>query len=375
MLKFKLAIINHKFVMLFTGFKFFRALKFLVYFIAFFLSLNLISTAFSQLSAEVAQQIIIATSNPFVGFFIGILVTAIIQSSSTVTSLTVAMVAAGTIDLNNAIPVVMGSNIGTTVTSTIVALGYISKKEEFKKAVAAAALHDFFNIFIVIILLPLQYITGFLSYASKSLTQIFYSPDAFQAGFFNLSLKPISDYIYHLLGNNTFIVLFIAAILLFFSIRSFTLEIKDFLIGDNKEKMSKYFFGNAAQSLGFGTLLTATLQSSSVTTSFIVPLAATQKITLKQTFPFIMGANIGTTVTALIAALAISETAVSLAISHLIFNLVGALLLFPIKSVRCFPIYLAKKLGDYTIKSWTVGFGYLILTFFLIPFFLILIFK
>ena len=344
-------------------------------FIAFFLSLNLISSAFSHLSGDIAKQIIVATSNPFVGFFIGILVTAIIQSSSTVTSLIVAMVAAGTLDLNSAIPIVMGSNIGTTVTSTIVALGYISKKKEFRKAIAAAALHDFFNIFTVIILLPLQYLTGFMSIISIKLTELLYSPDILHAGFFNFSLKPISNSIYTILGNNTLLVLFLAAFLLFFSIRSFTEEIKAFLIGDSRKKLSNYVFGSAFQSLGFGTLLTAALQSSSVTTSFIVPLAATQKITLKQTFPFIMGANIGTTVTALIAALAISETAVSLAISHLIFNLIGTLLLFPIESIRNFPVFLAKKLGVYTISNWVVGFSYLIFTFFLMPFLLILIFK
>jgi len=370
-----LAIVNHKSDILSAGSKLLVILKFVLIFIAFFLSLSLISNAFSQLSGDIAKQIIVATSNPFVGFFIGILITAIIQSSSTVTSLIVAMVAAGTLDLNSAIPIVMGSNIGTTVTSTIVALGHISKKKEFKKAIAAAALHDFFNIFAVIILLPLQHFTGFLSFASSRLTHLLYTPNFLDADFLNFSLKPISNFIYGILGDNTLIVLFVAAFLLFFSIRSFTEEIKSFLIGDSRKKLSNYFFGSALQSLGFGALLTAALQSSSVTTSFIVPMAATRKITLKQTFPFIMGANIGTTVTALVAALAISETAVSLAVSHLIFNLVGTLLLFPIESVRNFPIYLAKKLGVYTLNNWVVGFSYLVFTFFLMPFLLIVIFK
>lgn len=370
-----MAIVRHTGQIIKNSSKLIRIIRLGVIFIAFFLSLNLISNAFGQLSEDIVKQIIFATSNPFVGFFIGILTTAIIQSSSTTTSLTVAMVAAGTINLDSAIPIVMGANIGTTVTSTIVSLGYISKKKEFKKALAAAVLHDFFNIFTVLVLLPLQYLTGFLSYTSNILTHFLYSPSVWSAGSFSFSLKPVSNFIFYLLGNNTSLVLIFAAFLLFFSIQSFTIIIKEFLIGDSRKKLSRYFFGTPLQSLGIGTLLTAATQSSSVTTSFIVPFAATQKITLKQAFPFIMGANIGTTVTALIAALAISETAFSLAISHLIFNLIGVLLLFPIKSVRYFPIYLAKKIGVYTIKNWFVGFIYLILAFFLIPFFLILIFK
>ncbi|WP_431733761.1 Na/Pi symporter [Chondrinema litorale] len=333
------------------------------------------SNAFSLLSQDVVKQIIIATSNPFVGFFIGILTTAIIQSSSTVTSLVVAIVAAGTISLDSAIPIVMGANIGTTVTSTIVSLGYISKKKEFKKALAAAALHDFFNIFTVIILLPLQYFTGFLSYVSKKVSLLFYIFNLEQSNFFSYNLKPVSTYIYHLFGNNPFLVLGLAFFLLFYSIRSFTNVIKDILIGDSRRKMNEFIFGSPLKALGMGTLFTAALQSSSVTTSFIVPLAATNKITLKQAFPFIMGANVGTTVTALIAAFSTSETAVNLAVSHLVFNLIGVLMLYPIKSVRYIPVYLAKKMGVYTIKNWAIGFSYLILTFFLIPFLLILIFK
>ena len=333
------------------------------------------SNAFSLLNNDIVKQIIVATSNPFVGFFIGILITAIIQSSSTITSLIVAVVAAGTISLDSAIPIVMGANIGTTVTSTIVSLGYISKKKEFRKALAAAALHDLFNIFTVLILLPLQYFTGFLSYVSNKISILFYFFELEQSQFFSYNLKPVSLFIYHLLGNNPFFVLGLAFFLLFYSIRSFTNIIKDILIGDSRRKMSEFIFGSPIKSLGMGTLFTAALQSSSVTTSFIVPLAATNKITLKQSFPFIMGANIGTTVTALIAAFSTSETAVTLAVSHLVFNLTGVLILYPVKAVRYFPVYLAKKMGAYTIKNWAIGFSYLILTFFLIPFLLILIFK
>ncbi|MEM1137728.1 MAG: Na/Pi symporter, partial [Bacteroidota bacterium] len=251
--------------------------------------------AFSLLSSNTVTQIIEATSNPFVGFFIGILATAILQSSSTITSTIVAIVSVGTISLDSAIPIVMGANIGTTVTSTIVSLGYISKKKEFRRALAAAAVHDFFNIFTVLILLPLQYFTGFLSLASKNITHLIYSPQVGNSDFFSYSLKPISNFIYQILGNSPILMIGLALFLLFYAIKSFTQVIKEILIGDSKRKMSDFIFGSPLKSLAIGTLFTAALQSSSVTTSLIVPLAATNKISLKQTFNFIMGANVGTT--------------------------------------------------------------------------------
>ncbi|MEJ2004323.1 MAG: Na/Pi symporter, partial [Cyclobacteriaceae bacterium] len=113
--------------------------------------------SFNNLGREVAESIITATSNPFIGLFIGLLVTALIQSSSTTTSMIVALVASGSITLANAVPMIMGANIGTTLTSTIVSLGYIAKREEFKRAIAAGTVHDFFNILTVLILFPLEY--------------------------------------------------------------------------------------------------------------------------------------------------------------------------------------------------------------------------
>ncbi|MGB5976801.1 MAG: Na/Pi symporter, partial [Cyclobacteriaceae bacterium] len=111
----------------------------------FLLSIELIATAFGQLGRETARSIISATSNPFIGLFIGLLITAIIQSSSTTTSMVVAVVASGGLGLAQAIPIIMGANIGTTLTSSLVSLGYITNKNEFRKAIGAGTVHDIFN--------------------------------------------------------------------------------------------------------------------------------------------------------------------------------------------------------------------------------------
>ena len=81
-------------------------------------------------------------SHPVAGLMIGLVATALIQSSSTVTSIIVGLVAGG-LPIETAIPMVMGANIGTTVTNTIVSLGHIRNKEEFKRAFASATIHDF----------------------------------------------------------------------------------------------------------------------------------------------------------------------------------------------------------------------------------------
>ena len=147
--------------------------------------------------------------------------------------------------------------------------------------------------------------------------------------------------------------------------------LKKILIGKSQKNLEKYVFGNPLKSLAWGTGLTAAVQSSSVTTSLIVPLVATDKISLRKAFPFLMGANIGTTVTALIAAISQTEAALAVALCHLLFNLFGVLFLFPISAIRNIPIYMAELLGHYAGKRRMVGIAYIVITFFLIPFTLI----
>jgi sodium-dependent phosphate cotransporter len=147
--------------------------------------------------------------------------------------------------------------------------------------------------------------------------------------------------------------------------------LRKILIGKSEKNFQKYLFGNPFKSLLWGTGITAAVQSSSVTTSLIVPLVATDKVDLRKAFPFLMGANIGTTVTALLAAISQTEAALAVALCHLLFNLVGVTLLFPIKAIRNIPIWMSETLGYYSGKRRFVGVAYIVITFFLIPFSLI----
>ena len=122
----------------------------------FLVGIKGMSSAIKQMGAGVAENIFTATSDPFVALFIGIFSTVLFQSSSTTTSLIVGMVSSGSLGLSGAVPMIMGANIGTTVTNTIVSIGHINRGNEFKRAFAASTVHDFFNILSVLILFPLE---------------------------------------------------------------------------------------------------------------------------------------------------------------------------------------------------------------------------
>jgi len=351
-----------------------RVLLLLSILFVFLVSLNMMSGGFKLLGKETAEQIIAITSNPFIGLFVGLLATALVQSSSTTTSMIVAIVASGTLTLENAVPMIMGANVGTSVTSTIVAIGHIPKKAEFQKAISSATVHDFFNLLVVAVLFPIEYFTGALSSAGAALASLIYTDGVSSTKMFSVlgvTVKPVAKALISLLSSRAAIVIPLSVILLFISLRGLSVILKKILIGKSQENLEKYVFGNSFKSLLWGSGLTAAVQSSSVTTSLIVPLVATDKINLRKAFPFLMGANIGTTVTALIAAISQTEAALAVALCHLIFNLFGVLILFPISAIRNIPIWMSETLGYYAGQRRLIGIAYIVITFFLIPFTLI----
>ncbi|MCA6074372.1 Na/Pi symporter [Fulvivirga sedimenti] len=340
----------------------------------FLFSIELMGESFGRLGEEVAESILTATSNPFIGLFIGLLVTALIQSSSTTTSMIVALVAAGSITLSNAVPMIMGANIGTTLTSTIVSLGYIAKRDEFKRAIAAGTVHDFFNILTVLILFPLEYYYGLISSLAQEITSLLgiVSPaqESIDVGFKLFRLIPVTEVIVEKIGM-PFVSIALSFVLLFGSIKILSNIISKILMGESQEKLRLFLFEQPFKSFLWGILVTGSVQSSSVTTSLVVPFAATGKVRMDGIMPFILGANIGTTITAFIAAMFKSELVVSIAITHLIINVIGVLIFLPIPFMRRSLIRLAELFGELTARYRITGFMYIILMFFLIPFTLI----
>jgi solute carrier family 34 (sodium-dependent phosphate cotransporter) len=341
--------------------------------ILFFISLQLLGLSFQYLGTGILTIISDATSNPFIGLFIGLLFTAILQSSSTTTSMAVAAVAAGSLTLQNAIPIIMGANIGTTLTSTLVSLSYITKAKEFRRALAAGVSHDIFNILVVIILFPIELKYGMLAYVSQQISA-FITPDYFNAAVkinpldFSFLTSWLKDLIFFC---GPYITIVGSIGLLLASVKLMSSLLYKRMIGETQERIRTIMFDNTRRSFSWGVLLTSIIQSSSLTTSLIVPLVATRKVKLKRAFPFILGANLGTTLTALLAAVFRSEAAISLAIAHLLFNAIGVSIFLFVPYISSMPIVLAKKLGSITYKYRVVGIAYVLIIFFLLPFTLI----
>lgn len=343
----------------------------LVFFILalFLLSLAMLSGGFKLMSKDLVDDVFRVTSNPVVALFIGLFATALMQSSSTTTSIIVTLVAAGTLSFQNAIPMIMGANIGTSVTSTIVALGHIHNKNEFRHAISAATVHDFFNMLVVLFLLPFELLTGYLSKAAVYLTASLpiYDSASQRFSIMDATIKPSSAWIIDSLDGNVVLILILALSLLVISLRGFSVVLRSFLIGKSQAVVDKYVFGHPLRSLFWGVAITAGVQSSSVTASLTVPLVASNRATLQKVFPFLIGANVGTTFTALIAALSQNETALAIAICHVLFNLFGVFIFFPIEHIRNIPVWMAERLGNMSQENRLVGILYVLVVFFIVP--------
>lgn len=358
----------------------------------FMVSLDLMGASFKLFGEDFAKGLVASTRNPFIGLFIGVLATAVIQSSSTTTSIVVALVASGAYgaasdpaSISLAVFIIMGANIGTSITNTIVSLGHLRNADEFRRAIAGATVHDFFNIITVIVLFPLELFFGILSKPSAFLANKLFvgggSGGVLESmEFIKRSVRPATEGIIDgataIVGANTSIIPIITSLLafviLFLSLRGLTWSLQHILIGSIQKKVNKVFFGNSLKALGWGAGITTLVQSSSVTTSLTVPLVATGKISLEKVFPFLMGTNLGTTTTALIAALVSTSAAnpiagLAIAFCHLLFNLIGVFVIFPIPSIRKIPIRFATTLGQYSAKNRLYGIGYVVTTFFIIP--------
>ncbi|MEM0997274.1 MAG: Na/Pi symporter [Bacteroidota bacterium] len=363
---------------------------------AFLASIELMGVSVRLLGREFADNLIASTRNPFIGLFVGLLATAILQSSSIITSTLVVLTGAAAFGpdgdpevISQAIPIIMGANIGTTITSTIVSLGHITHVSEYRKAIAAATVHDFFNIFTVLIVFPLELLFGILSKPAVALAQLLYvNPDGGGTlngvRFVKAAVSPITNGVVDAVswvtgptaGVLPYVTLGVALVTLFLALRGITVYFKRVVVGRIRQRMGTVLFGHPFKSLLWGAGITAAFQSSSATTSLIVPLVATKRISLRRAFPFILGANVGTTTTALLAALlapgAFPILGFAIALGHVLFNLIGVLIFFPFARIRNIPVNVARHLGRVTMSRRFVGVAYLAVVFFLVPFVLII---
>ena len=340
----------------------------------FLVGIKGLSSGIKLLGGDFAKQVMSTTGNPFVALFIGILATTLFQSSSTTSSLIVAMVGSGTVTLSGAVPMIMGANIGTTVTNTLVSIGHIQRGNEFKRAFQAATIHDFFNLLAVLVLFPIEYFFGILEKTASWLGVLLFgtisSEEVFQSPV-KAAVKWGSKHIQSLSFDNTALYI-ILSVLLTFAMLFFIVKLLRSLVLEKVEAFfDTYIFKTALRAMIFGVLLTISVQSSSITTSTIVPLAGAGVLSLRQIYPFTLGANIGTTVTALLASLSLNVTAMVAAFAHLFFNIFGIIAVYLNPFLRDIPIKLSEKFSDLAIRNKFIPITYLLVVFFLIPFLII----
>ena len=338
----------------------------------FIFAIDLLTVGIGNINGGIALEILNATKNPFISLFIGLLVTALIQSSSTVTASLVAIVASGNLTLQQAVPIVLGANIGTTLTSTLVSLSYLMNKKEFRRALSAGISHDIFNILTVILLLPLEIYFGFLSNTASHIAGWFASDNSFQGPivYNRIFTRTWTEWIVNQI-NQPVVSMILSVVLVFLAIKVLSTAMYKSFIKNTFQDINKVIFQKTGLAFFYGLFFTAAVQSSTVTTSLVVPLVASKKVTLSRAFPFIIGANIGTTITAVIASIYKPEAAIALALVHVLFNSLGALIFLPISGIRKIPVWLANFMGKLSLKHRIVVFAYILLTFFIIPFLLI----
>ena len=335
--------------------------------------------SFKLFGKEFSQKILEATSSPLIGLFIGILATTIVQSSSTTTSIVIGMVAAEAIGVRSAIFMVMGANIGTTVTAKLVSLGHITRKAEFRRAFAASSVHDTFNLITVSLLYPLEYYFHILEHAATWMGRIFVDvtgitkPENYLKKITTPTIEGLSD----LLDKDPRLVLLVSVVITFFMLWGIVKLLQSLVLKKLESFFDTYIFRNLAMSFTVGLILTVMVQSSSITTSLIVPLAGAGVLRLQQIFPFTIGSNIGTTITGLLAALAVAGqpgidpklvlAGSTVAFAHFLFNASGAVIFLPFRRIREIPVHVAEWLAEVCLKNRIIPIVFIVLVFYLIP--------
>lgn len=350
------------------------------------LAIGMVGSGFKWAAGDSATSLFEFATNPFLGLMIGTVSTALIQSSSTVSSITVGLVGGG-LPVATAVPIIMGSNMGTTLTNTLVSLGHVRNKAEFRKAFSAATVHDFFNLYSIVLFLPLELwlhpfermgglLAGFLAGDDAGIDAAAVNPIA-------AATKPVIGWIHLSLGGlpdpyGGIVMALLGVGLIFLTISFIGRSLRSIMAGRAKRLLHAAIGRGPITGICSGTLVTMLVQSSSTTTSLMVPLAGSGVFTVRDIYPFILGANIGTCITALIAALGITGDhrvfALQIAFVHLLYNIVGVFVVYGVPLLRNLPIRSAEWLAEIGTRNVLYVAAYIVGVFFVIPLGLVFVF-
>lgn len=344
---------------------------------AFLAAIDVLGTGLAGLGEDFVGQLFRGIDNPLVGLFVGMLATVLVQSSSVTTSTIVSLVGVGVIGVPEAVPLIMGANIGTTVTSTLASLGSMRRPEEFRRAFTGATMHDVFNIVTVAVMLPLEVATGFLARTAEAMSGLvgntttgeFSSPAKAAVTFVSEALEGVA---HALVGSGTLagVLLIVVGLgMIFASLVAITRNMRVVIAGPAERSMNAVLGRSGALGILVGAVLTVAVQSSSIATSLLIPMIAAGVLTLPNAYPITLGANVGTTVTALLAALAVDRIeGLQIALVHLLFNLCGVLLLYPVPVLRRIPLRVAGWIARIATERRALVLVYIVLVFYALPF-------
>jgi len=343
----------------------------------FLVGVSSLEAGIKIMGADTQERLFSSVSNPIAGLCIGILGTVLVQSSSASTSVIVGLVGSGALGVDAAVPMVMGANMGTTVTNTLVSLGHVRHSKEFERAFAAATVHDFFNLLAVTVLLPLEIAFGVISGPAKSLSErlVGSAGSEWKSPIKALVKEPVGwlESIWSATGaeQNVLGTLMVACgLVIVLAALTFITKNMRALVADRVERSINAILGKGggAIALLLGLVITLAVQSSSITTSILIPLAAAGVLSLRNIYPVTLGANVGTTITALLAALAASKPeALTVGLAHTVFNGAGILLLYVLPPARNVPIRLAERLAEMAVKRRSWAAVYVVVLFIIVP--------
>ena len=354
-----------------------RGLLVLALLYMFLTGVNLLGGGFKTLGNDLVDGLFQGVSNPVAGLFVGLLATVLVQSSSVSTSVIVGLVASGVVSTSDAVPMIMGANLGTTVTNTLASLGHVRRDAEFRRAFAAATVHDFFNIMAVVVFLPLELATGYLSSSAAWITErVVGSGGSDFKSPLKAAVKMPANWVKDLLASlgahgdlKGGLMIAVGLVFIFVALAFITKNMR-LLVADRVEAAINKALGagSGVVAMALGLIITVAVQSSSITTAVMVPLAASGVLTLGNIYPVTLGANVGTTVTALLAALATgSPAAVTVAVVHTLFNISGIVVFYPLPALRRIPLRLAESLAALATERRAVAVAYTLIMFVVIP--------
>ncbi|MEE8331152.1 MAG: Na/Pi symporter [Acidimicrobiia bacterium] len=352
----------------------------------FLVGVKLLEGGINGLGSDIQETLFQGVSNPIAGLCVGILGTVLVQSSSVSTSTIVGLVAAGVIDVSSAVPMIMGANIGTTVTNSLVALAHVRNTEEFRLAFTAATMHDFFNFIAVAALLPLELTTKFLSGTAEWISEALTGSEGL-GGSFDSPIKGavkwlaslVEDGVDAVFSGETLVAVIgiVIGIAFIFLTLAFITKNMRLLVADRIERsLNAALARSGLIGMAVGMLVTVAVQSSSITTSILVPIVASGVLLVRNAYPITLGANIGTTVTALLAALGAGAVdGLTIAVTHTLFNVVAIALFYPLPQIRYIPVRAAEWLAGQAMGAKRWAFAYVLGMFVVLPLVGIVIFR